>query len=294
MEPVPGCNIPVTPHCAGCGFLGNSLLTEETLLKRKPALTIVKTKNPVCGFTPKIMSKLEIHVTGTGHVIHRAERGILVLQAQTQQVNTAEEASEIVTATANELRAAISPHCPQDEATGRTKDDAAISHYTMTTLDTSNHHNTRRVDGKDEWYYTYSARAEFHVKFADFNVLDELATQFSAMANVRIQRITWHLTDTTLDSIKGDARKKAAQDALQRARDYAEVFGGFTAQEAVSKVKAVEVREGNRYQEGTRPQLHSGKMQRPQESRRKKEELRFESEDVRLQVEVSGKFVVEV
>lgn len=240
------------------------------------------------------MSKLEIHVTGTGHVIHRAERGILVLQAQSQQVDTPEEASAIVTATASQLRDAILPYCPQDAATGRTKDDAAIAHYTMTTLDTNSLHHPPRVDGKDEWYYTCSARAEFHIKFADLDVLDKLATQFSAMANVRIQRITWHLTDTTLDSIKGNARKKAAQDALQRARDYAEVFGGFTAEEAVSKVKAVEVKEGGRYQESTRPQLHSGKMQRARAIREEKEELKFESEDVRLQVEVSAKFVVEL
>lgn len=245
------------------------------------------------------MARLEINVTGTGTAIRRAERGILILQAQSQQLSTAEEASALVTATANTLRDAIAPYCPQDEETGRTKEDAAISHYSMSTLDTTSHRERRPNSNptKDEtprYDTTYSARAEFNIKFSDFDALDKLATQFSAMQHVQIKRIDWRLTDATLTSIEGSARKGAAKNALQRARDYAEVFADISAKEAVSRVKAVDVKESSYYQQSTRPQLHLGKAQRINGvSEVHKAELKFEPEDVRLEVKVDGKFVVE-
>jgi uncharacterized protein YggE len=113
------------------------------------------------------------------------------------------------------------------------------------------------------------------------------------MENVRIERITWKLTDVTLESIEGGARKRAAQNALQRARDYAEVFADLSTEEAVRKVKAVDVKENQYYQQSTRPQLHYGKAQRALEMVMDKAELQFEPEDVRLEVKVDGTFVVE-
>jgi hypothetical protein len=244
------------------------------------------------------MAPLEIHVTGTGTAIRRAERGILVLQAQSQQLATPEEASAVVTSTANKLRDAIAPYCPQDEETGHTKEDAAISHYSMSTLDTSSSRERRPAgngapDQAPKYDVTYSACAEFNIKFSDFGALDKLATQFSAMENIRIHRITWALTDATLASIEGGARKRAGQDALQRARDYAEVFADLSTEDAVAKVKAIEVKESQYYQQSTRPQLHYGKKQRIRGALLERAELQFEPEDVRLEIKVEGKFVVE-
>ncbi|OAK96843.1 hypothetical protein IQ06DRAFT_296827 [Phaeosphaeriaceae sp. SRC1lsM3a] len=244
------------------------------------------------------MTRIEINVTGTGSAIRRAERGILELQAQSQYLPTAEEASAAVVATANKLRDAIAPYCPQDEETGSTKENAAISHYSMSTLDTSNHRE-RRPDPNNKlekpiYDTSYYARADFNIKFSDFAALDKLATQFSAMPNVRIQRISWKLTDATLASIEGGARKRAAQNALQRARDYAEVFANLSTEEAARKVKAVDIKENAHYQQSTRPQLHYGKAQRRHGRVVETEELKFEPEDVSLSVSVDGKFVVEV
>jgi hypothetical protein len=244
------------------------------------------------------MAPLEIHVTGAGTAIRRAERGILILQAQSQQLATPEEASAAITSTANILRDAIAPYCPQDEETGLTRNDAAISHYSMSTLDTSSSRERRpagnsTVDQAPKYDITYSARAEFNIKFSDFDVLDKLATQFSAMENTRIHRITWALTDATLKSIEGGARKRAAQDALQRARDYAEVFADLSTEDAVARVKAIEVKESQYYEQSTKPQLHYGKKQRIMGQVLERAELQFEPEDVRLEVKVNGKFVVE-
>jgi uncharacterized protein YggE len=242
------------------------------------------------------MAPLNIDVTGSGSAIHTAERGILVVQARSSYVATAEQASKIVATTAASIRELISPHCPQDEETGRTKSDAAISHYSMSTLDTSMNRDRRTTaEGeKSQYDTTYSASAKFNIKFSDFSVLDTLATQISAMNNTRIESVDWRLTDATHNAITSTARKAAAQDTIRRARDYAEVFAGLSAEEAVQRVKAVSVEESGYYTTSTKPQLHYGKMQRamrvgvPEST-----ELQFQPEDVRLEVKVSGKFIVE-
>ncbi|KAH7074177.1 hypothetical protein FB567DRAFT_536909 [Paraphoma chrysanthemicola] len=247
------------------------------------------------------MARLEIHVTGSGSAIRRAERGILVLQAHSQQLATAEEASATVTGTAHKLRNIIAPYCPQDEETGRTKENAPIAHYSMSTLDTTSHRERigrptgePRLTEPVKYETTYSARVDLKIKFSDFNLLDTLATQFSAMQNVRIQQIDWRLTDATLASIEGGARKKAAQNALQRARDYAEVFANLSPEEAAAKVKAIDVKESQYLPQSTRPRLHYGKGQRMQVVSRDDVALTFEPEDVSFEVKVDGKFVVEV
>jgi hypothetical protein len=236
---------------------------------------------------------LEINVTGSGTAIHRAERGILVVQARSAHVNTAEEATQIVTSTATSIRELISPHCPQDEEQGRTESSSAISHYSMSTLDTNMQHDRRTtaVGEKSQYDMSYSASAQFNIKFSNFTILDTLATQLSAMENVRVESVSWRLTDATQHAITSTARKAAAHDAIQRARDYAEVFAGLSADEATRKVRAVCIDESGYYTTSTKPQLHYGKSQRTIKER-KSTELQFQPEDVRLEARVSGKFVV--
>jgi uncharacterized protein YggE len=236
------------------------------------------------------MAPLEISLNGQGTSIHAAERAILSLNAQSEQLTTQAAASEVVTSTANALRDIIMPFCPQDEATGRTLPDAPIVHYSMSTLDTTSH--PYRDTSNNIIENRYSARAEFKIKFQDFGVLNNLATRFSAMQNVKISRIDWSLTDVTSDSIKGGARKRAAQDAIQRAWDYAAVFADIAADDLKRKVRPVSVNEQGFYQQGTRPQLHYGKGMRGRPTTT--EELQFEPEDVRLDVTVNTKFVVDV
>jgi uncharacterized protein YggE len=237
------------------------------------------------------MAPLEITLNGTGTVMHTAERAILSLQAHSEHVSNPSEATQAVTVTANALRDILILHCPQDEATGKTLPDAAIAHYSMSPLDTTSH-SRRTRDNVTQLEPQYSARADFKIKFQDFGVLNNLATRFSAMKNVKIAKIEWALTDDTANGIRGGARKRAAQDAIQRAYDYAEVFAGVSAAEAKKKVKPLSVNENHYYQMSTRPQLHYGKGQRGTRSGR--EELQFEPEDVRLDVTITAKFAVEI
>ena len=239
------------------------------------------------------MAPLQIVVIGSGSTLRSAERAILVLQASSKEVSSPSEASAIVTLTANTIREAIIPHCTQNDATGQKQPDAAIAHYSMSTLDT-NSRSRLKDKSKEKYEVVYSASALFNIKFADFRVLNTLATEFSAMNNIKIQKIDWHLTDDTLASIQGEARKRAANDAIARAHDYAEVFAGVNPEELRKRVKTISVKENNYYQQSTRPQLHRGKRQIAEGLMLAgKEELQFQPEDVRLSVSVEGTFVVE-
>ncbi|KAH8895804.1 hypothetical protein GQ53DRAFT_838734 [Thozetella sp. PMI_491] len=238
-------------------------------------------------------SPFEIKLTGTGVSIRPAERAILNLKAESLQTSTPVEASEQVTTVANLIREIISPYCPQEDVAGAPKTDAGISHYSMTTLETSCHYHQARTDQgvTTEASTTYSARAEFNIKFSSFAVLNQLATRFSAMENISIKRLSWHLTNDTADSLKSGTRKKAALDAIQRARDYAEVFCNLTAEEAVARVKPISLTEHANYSHSTRPQLHYGKKERAAKVDEK--ELQFEPEDVSVEVRVDARFHVE-
>lgn len=246
------------------------------------------------------MTRPEINVTGIGSATRRAERGTLVLQVQSRTFPTTEEASAALTLFTNKLTETIGPYCPDDASIGRNKGDAAISHYYIDVRDTSNHRERQSepssfMISKASTYATsYSARADLYIDFADFNLLYTLATQFSTAENVRIQHVTWHLTEATLASVERNARKEAAKNALQRARDYAEVFADLSTEGAAQKVKAVNVTEVSKYEQTTRPQKHYGRKQSVKTKFVKEMvELTFEPVDVVVEVKVQGKFVVE-
>lgn len=201
----------------------------------------------------------------------------------------------------NKLVDTIAPYLPRNDASSPNTENAAISHYFMDIRDSTNHHEKQSGSGSSfmvskasTYISTYSGRADLYIDFSDFNVLNTLATQFSVMDNVSIQRITWHLTEATLASVEEIARKGAAKNALQRARDYAEVFADVSAEDAVRKVKAENVTEVSKYEQSTKPQkYYSRKQSVKTKFIKEKAELHYEPEDVVVEVKVHGKFVVD-
>lgn len=137
------------------------------------------------------MPPLKIDVNGNGTTFHKAERGILTLEARSSHVASAGEASQIVTIAANSIRDLITPHYPQDEETGRTRSDAAISHYSMGTMTTKTQHQPRTIgDEKGSSYeVSHSASAKFDIRFSDFALLNTLVTEISALEDVCIESV---------------------------------------------------------------------------------------------------------
>lgn len=240
------------------------------------------------------MAPLEIRVTGSGSTYRPAERAILVLQASSSKLSNAKDASTIVTDAANAIREIISPFCPSDNSTPR--ESAAIAHYSMSTLQTSNHTQSKRnknenTTGPTEYETLYAAKAEFNIKFSDFAVLGQLATQFSTMKHVNIERISWKLTEESERSIHSETRQKAAKNVLERAYDYAVAIANVPESELENRVKPTKLTENQYYSQSTRPHLHKEKSMWNHNV--KNEEIAFQPEDVCLEVTVDGVFVVE-
>jgi uncharacterized protein len=80
-------------------------------------------------------------------------------------------------------------------------------------------------DGKGRERVTgYVARASFSMKVSDFTVLGELVPRLASEEMVKVTGPAWQLRPES--QAYRQARLAAAQDATQRAREYAEAFGG--------------------------------------------------------------------
>jgi uncharacterized protein YggE len=243
------------------------------------------------------MAPLQVNVTGKGCIYRPADRAILVLQASCSKQPNAKEASTIITTTTNQIREIITPFCP-DNNTIEARKNAAIAHYSMSTLQTSNHPQARRsandttTSGPTEYDTLYSAKAEFHIKFSDFALLGKLATQFSTMENVNIGRIDWKLTEENELSIHSETRQKAAKDFRQRAYDYAVAIGGVPESELETRVKPSWLKESQYYTQSTRPHLHTSKTMMGHGMNVANNEFAFQPEDVGLEVTIEGRFDV--
>lgn len=230
----------------------------------------------------------EITVTGQGVHVLPAERAVLILKVQSNEVESQKEATAIVTATANTLREMIHPLYPTVEGTGRAADDAAIVHYAMTTMGTAS--VTKYNKDWDESKPRFCADVEFHIKFRNFGAINGFATKVSAMDNVAIGRISWNLTDETLLTATAVARKAAGRSAVQKAHDFAQAVCGVEESACAARIVPVEVTENWSYAHSTRPQLHFGKALRGTSTG--DHELQFEPEDVSVEIAINISFEV--
>ncbi|KAK7185351.1 hypothetical protein DPSP01_011111 [Paraphaeosphaeria sporulosa] len=239
------------------------------------------------------MAPFDIHVAGTGTNRHPAERSILTLHTQTKCFPTIPEAETSVVSIINSLLDAIAPYCHQTATTGSTKaeDNAPISHYSLKSFETSQGRDTSMSFSKSSSHKSTYASADLIIEFRDFALLARLATTIGAMENVKINCLEWILTPATRATMEAQARKEAAKHAIRKARDYAEVFGGLTEEEAQSKVRAVLVKESFQYTKFTKPKLHLGKANG---GRMQKSEWDYEPQDVGVEVKVDGTFTVEI
>ncbi|KAF9732106.1 hypothetical protein PMIN03_000685 [Paraphaeosphaeria minitans] len=243
------------------------------------------------------MAPFEIHVAGTGTNHHPAEHSVLTLRAQTKLFPTVPEAETSVVSIVNSLLDAIAPYCPQKTTTTTTttgstkpKDNAPISHYSLKSFETSQGRDAPTTFSKSSSQKSAYASADLIIEFRDFALLARLATTIGAMENVKIKSLEWILTPATRATVEAQARKEAARHAIRKARDYAEVFGGLSEEEAVSRVRAVLVKESVQYTTFRRPRIHLGKAY---SGRIQKSEWEYEPQDVGVEVNVDGKFTVD-
>jgi uncharacterized protein YggE len=182
------------------------------------------------------------------------------------------------------LQKLLHQYTPKSE-TGEATPDAPITHWSMTSLTTSFHDPVDR-NGKP-LPRKHNAKTQFDIKFRDFVRLGKIATELSTMEFVRINNISWRLTDATKEGLGSQSRIAAVENALMKAKDFAKPLGekvpravelteqGFTT----STASHMRARKGMRTDTGTSDPRTDG--------------MEFEPEDVQLSANVTVKFVVD-
>ncbi|KAK8055080.1 hypothetical protein PG993_000307 [Apiospora rasikravindrae] len=186
-----------------------------------------------------MLPQLKIHVNGTGSVFRTAERGVLHIRVSATD-KSQQTASDGVRETSAKLTAHFRAHAPKiDGADGRPAPhpDAGITAFTASSISTDSHPEYEWADGKRrDLGLSYRASCEFEVVFRDLQLLADAAGELSSMPRVAIVSTEWRLTAATRAEIEREARKKAIENAVQKAQDYSGVVG--------RTVVAVEIMDG--------------------------------------------------
>lgn len=167
------------------------------------------------------MAPLTITVSGQSVIGRHPERGVLKVAVRADGPQQ-EVVSKEVTSTSNQLHQLFKELSPKTES-GYATVDAPVTTFSSTVLKTWSRVST---DDKDRPLpRVYHATSSFQVIFRDFTKMSEVVGKLVAYPKVEIDSIDWQLTDGTLTALGSESRKQAIRDAIQKAKDYAEVLG---------------------------------------------------------------------
>ena len=164
---------------------------------------------------------LTIVVQGTSSIARTAERAIVGVQLTTEGKDQETVLNQVMS-TAKQLQTFFTQLSPKTES-GEPATEAAITAWSMRTLNTS-FYVPRDTHGAD-LDRKYTASASFELEFHDFAKLSTVTSQLLAMSNVSIYSTIWRLTEKTKKSLGSQSRKEAVQEALAKAKDFAEAAG---------------------------------------------------------------------
>jgi uncharacterized protein YggE len=220
---------------------------------------------------------LKIVVQGTSSITRTAERAIVSIQVSTEGKDREYVSNQAMT-TAKELQTRFT-QLSQETKSGESIDAAAVTAWSMRALYTSFYtprdHNGVDLDCK------YTANTSFEIEVQNFTRLSSVTTELLAMPNVSIHNTSWRLTEKTKKSLGTQSRKEAIQEALMKAKDFAEAAG-------YGSVKPFEITDGYSGEEFV-SENPAGKMIRGNEETA----LSFVPEEIQLRSNVTVKFYAE-
>lgn len=251
-------------------------------------------------------AQLEIIVTGKAEIPHLAERALINLSVSCSGPSQA-SVSESVISKAKHIESLLDPLSPQDD-TPEAKAAAPLAHWSKTSLSSTSVVPYNSKEPGVPLPRIYTAKIHFDIRFRDFQALGSFGTKVAGLALVEVKEINWVLTEATEKSFRQELRKVAAEDALQKAKDYIAVLGCGT-------LRAVELTEGDMRSEMAGPRPGGGGMmgvyQQPmrhslqtQSARRRapgsggvgdegSEDLSFDAQEVKMAMEVTVKFLAD-
>ncbi|KAK5164891.1 uncharacterized protein LTR77_009555 [Saxophila tyrrhenica] len=221
-------------------------------------------------------------VTGESTIPHPAERALLNISVETSGPNKASVSDSVLT-TAKHLESLLRSLSPASES-DEDKAASPLAHWSKTGL-TATSHIPYKDDGTAE-PRQFDGSITFDIRFKDFAALGAFGEKLSALPHVEVKGVHWILTPATEKSFRSRLRREAAQDALEKAKDYAEVLGCFD-------VRAVELTEGGEGMSGmgrATQSLGPRTRQLARKGGRDESPLEFQPEEVRMGMEVEVKF----
>lgn len=178
------------------------------------------------------MAPLSISVRGESVIEHEPERGVLHVTVKSDGPDQ-DTVSKEVTSTSNQLNQFFKNLSPKTE-TGTTAADAPVTTFSSTHVRTwsivPTDDNNKPLDR------VYHASSSFAVIFRDFSKMGEVVGKLVALPKVEVNSIDWRLTDETKKALGSQSRKEAMCDAINKAKDFADVIG--------REVVAVKVEDG--------------------------------------------------
>jgi uncharacterized protein YggE len=230
------------------------------------------------------MLPFTISVTGCSDIYHKAERAIMSLTIS-DSASSQVQASASVTRTASQVRSILSEKASKDDA-GVENPHAGIAHWKTRTLTTTSFDSRGTSSSKRN----YRVTTGFEIKFRDFALLGSWIEKLGTIPNITIDKISWALTDVTRKRLETEGRKLCADDAMNKARDYAEAFGIDTR--AVRVAELTDTNTSVNFETG-----HIGVSNSSGYSITKWEggvTSTFENEEIRLRSIVTAKFVADL
>lgn len=163
----------------------------------------------------------ELTVSGKAVVTHPAERAVINVKAVSTGPDKASAVDE-ATIAAKQVELLLRELSPQEQ-TAEAKAAAALAHWSKMSLSSTSwmpHDN----DGKPDPPRQYKASVSFDIRFRNFEALGSFGTQISSMPHVEVYGIDWILTTDTERSYEPQLRRESAADAMQKAKEYCDVF----------------------------------------------------------------------
>lgn len=251
-------------------------------------------------------AQLEMIVTGKAEIPHIAERALINLSVSCGGPSQA-SVSESVISKAKHIESLLDALSPQDD-TPEAKAAAPLAHWSKTNLSSTSIAPYNSKEPGVPLPRIYKATINFDIRFRDFQALGSFGTRVAGLALLEVKEINWILTEATEKSFRQELRKVAAEDALQKAKDYIAVLG-------CGRLRAVELTEGDMRSAmaGPRPGGGGGGMMgmyqppmkynlqtQPAKKRAPgsggagdegSEDLSFDAQEVKMAMEVTVKFL---
>jgi len=234
-----------------------------------------------------------LQVTGRSEIPHPAERAVISVVVESSGTNKASVSDEVLT-TAKHLESLIRAIAPKEESP-EAKQASPLAHWAKKGFTATSHvpwydHSKTKNPPPRQ----YNGSITFDIRFKEFKALGAFGEKLTALPHVEVKNVSWILTPATTKSYRSQLRKEAAQDALEKARDYCSVLG-------CSNIRPVELSEGHLGGGGGSlfgaaayaPQARQMQMQQApgmQGDSRDESPLEFRPEEVKMSMDVTVKF----